>query len=258
MDWRAALAIVKSQQLLLNEVLREVTPAHPTTASAGSTSVFRKRLLSPAVDAFPELRPTIPAASSTLAAHTCVIQAPSTPEPSSSSSSCAECDTLTERSTSVVPDDIVATPRPPAEELSPLVHALAHMPKPATPLACFESVEIFFDSIVGPLSDDDCAETSAIAAAPSYRRPTVYHRFVAEERQARLLIERLADEACLRLFVGMSCDWAAMEVRSAAEFGLLDAYSSESSTLDAYRRRFMHTCAAELEAEVCATHILRR
>ncbi len=273
MDWRAALALVKTQQQLLNAVLREV-PA----SSAPHSLYARRRIVSPAMDAFPELQSRPPSEAPRIQCNgdavvppeatddsgTRVVDVPGSPEGRQDAS---DDDTVTEGSSTVQLEDAMRTPRSPedatsieserGEQMSPLVTALLATAAPAAPTAIvaqpdpvvvFASAESFVDAVLGDVDGSELEDAPPVtqAAAVWPRVP----RSEAIERSERNGIEAAEDEAAAILCSAFIRRWAMLECRCAAEFSLLDSIASEVATLEAYRRRFLATCSAEFQGEL--------
>jgi hypothetical protein len=246
MDWRAALALVKSQQLLLNDVLKE-SAAVP---GPEEKQPHKRALISPAPDAFPDQpRPEV-------ADEPAVEQRAKPKQTERPCSATDDDDTMSEGSSCVAADDIIGTPRPQDDDtndLSPLVRALSEgRDAPLVPIpVVFCSAASFVDAVLGDEAQEGAADVEEPPAAQRDSASAVV-RATAEERKTRVAVEREEDMEALRLWSTLARALAALECRCAAEHSLLDAAASEVATLEAYRRRYMATCAAEFQATMPA------
>lgn len=245
MDWRAALALVKSQQQLLNEVLKE-TGAVPLCQSEEKRVPKRPVLVSPAIDAVVDVpRPAV---------EECQLRGRAV-------SLTADDDTKSEGSSCAVADDILGTPRPKEEEtseLSPLVQALSEGCETVIapiPSVKYATVDSFVNAVFGGAEEyaQEGTEPPRSAVARDAISPRPDLTLAAAERKARLTAEREADLEQLQLRTALSRGLAALECRCAAEHSLLDAAGSEVMTLEAYRRRYMAACAAEMQSTLPAS-----
>ena len=245
MDWKAALALVKTQQQLLNDLLREPNSSEQVVAAcpAPFVAAVKRRLVSPAADLFISSPKDLlsPSASVPILLQT----ADDDGTPSVAGSSAPDA------------DDIVGTPCPAtAATLLPAageehvtvqedqsdIHDWAPHPLDSATIQ-FDNAESFVDAVLGRpllaeklLSDDAC--------------DVLGFSLLVDERKIRAAGECEEDVLWTSLTVQAAIEWAKLEVRCAAEHIILDSVSAQIETLDALRRRLLHTCSAELQEAI--------
>ena len=259
MDWKAALALVKTQQQLLNELLQDSSDEPKARSIKRDTQgnieqpvvlpppfrLGKKRLVSPAADLFtsPNVKPTDADTTLTAAA----------PE---------DVQTCGDDTTSVVgsplPDaeDIVATPVPrsavpldsPAEEEEEEEEAHEDVaPADTPPYREYANAESLVDFVLG-----DAAPPPVVAAAHECTMDVVSFGLSAEERRGRLVVESSEDVEWTALAVRAAHNWGKLECRCAAEHCMLDSMSAQMETLETLWRRFAHTCLSERNSAVAS------